>query len=58
MHGPRLLEIARAAAERPDDARELDAWAHLAATSKRSFTRHFREETGLSFATWARGFAC
>ena len=49
---PRLLEIARAVAERPDDARELDAWAHLAAMSKRSFTRHSREETGLSFATW------
>ncbi len=44
--------VARALTARLDDARELDSWAHEAAMSKRSFTRHFREETGLSFAMW------
>ncbi|HEX4419415.1 MAG TPA: helix-turn-helix transcriptional regulator [Kofleriaceae bacterium] len=49
---PRLAELARALIARPDDPRDLDAWARAAAMSTRSFTRRFRGETGMPFAAW------
>ena len=36
----------------PDDARDLDEWAAVANMSRRTFTRTFRDETGLSFSDW------
>jgi AraC-like DNA-binding protein len=30
----------------------IDHWAQVAAMSRRSFTEHFRKETGLSFGDW------
>jgi AraC-like DNA-binding protein len=32
----------------------IDAWAETLAMSRRSFTRFFKRETGMSFAHWAR----
>ena len=49
---PQLLHVALELADAPDDARTLDDWARTAAMSKRTFTRRFRAETGLSFAAW------
>jgi hypothetical protein len=54
----RLLRVCRALVAAPDDARDLDEWATLANMSRRTFTRTFRNETGLSFSDWrqqARG---
>jgi AraC-like DNA-binding protein len=49
---PALLAAARALVARPDNARRLDAWARAAGMSRRTFTRRFRAETGLSFAAF------
>ncbi|MBI2771933.1 MAG: helix-turn-helix transcriptional regulator [Burkholderiales bacterium] len=51
---PRLRTIAERLLKEPNDDLLLDGWASEAALSRRSFTRHFVEETGLSFAVWRR----
>jgi len=57
MHLPmprdrRLLRIAAQLLADPADPRSLAQWAQWAGLSTRSLTRHFREETTLSFAQW------
>lgn len=42
---------------KPDAASEIDAWAKSLHLSRRTFTRLFRNETGMSFVTW-RQQAC
>ncbi len=48
----RLLKIAKALADRPDDARKLEDWAAWAGIAPRTLTRRFVEETGFSFTEW------
>ena len=48
----RLLRIAHAVLEHPDDVRTLEEWAAWAGLSPRTVTRLFRYETGSSFAQW------
>ncbi|MFU0872051.1 helix-turn-helix domain-containing protein [Kluyvera sichuanensis] len=48
----RLLRIASALIERPDDDRRIEAWASWAGTSPRTVTRRFSAETGFSFTEW------
>ena len=49
---PRLLRVCRAILADPSDPRDLDEWAGLAAMGRRTFTRAFRQETGMGVATW------
>jgi len=51
-HDARLLKIARALTDRPDDARRLEEWAAWAGMAPRSLTRRFVAETGFSFTAW------
>ncbi|WMJ68517.1 helix-turn-helix transcriptional regulator [Stenotrophomonas sp. 24(2023)] len=51
-HDRRLLKIVSQLLADPADERSLAQWAHWAGLSPRSLTRHFREETTLSFAQW------
>ena len=51
-HDRRLLKIASQLLADPSDERSLAEWAHWAGLSPRSLTRHFRDETTLSFAQW------
>jgi AraC-like DNA-binding protein len=39
---------------RPNAGDQIDRWAESLAMSRRSFTRFFKKETGMSFAHWAR----
>ncbi|OLI92391.1 AraC family transcriptional regulator [Xanthomonas oryzae] len=48
----RLLRIARQLLDTPADPRSLEQWADWGGLSPRSLSRHFRNETGLSFAQW------
>jgi AraC-like DNA-binding protein len=48
----RLARICRAILADPAQDEALDAWAEAAAMGRRTFTRAFRRETGMSFATW------
>lgn len=48
----RLLRIAQAVLEQPQDNRSLEDWADWAGLSVRSLSRLFRAETALSFAQW------
>lgn len=60
LHFPakgRLSELCRQFVERPNIHEKIDAWAEALGTSRRSFTRLFRHETGLSFIAW-RQQAC
>jgi len=57
MHLPmpadrRLLRIASQLLAEPADDRSLAQWAQWAGLSPRSLSRHFRDETTLSFAQW------
>jgi AraC-like DNA-binding protein len=56
LHGP-LSALCRQFVEKPDVHVTIDAWAEALAMSRRSFTRLFRRETGLSFVAW-RQQAC
>jgi len=49
---PSLRHIAKNIINQPEDMNGLDYWAKEAAMSRRSFTRHFNKETGLSFVIW------
>jgi AraC-like DNA-binding protein len=51
---PRLREICRKLIENPALPQGLDDWADEIATSRRTLTRTFREETGMSFSGWKR----
>ena len=48
----RLARICRTILADPAQHDALDDWAHAAAMGRRTFTRSFRRETGMSFATW------
>jgi len=54
VRDPRLLRVTDALQSDPSDARSLHDWAKLAGMSRRSFIRHFQEETGVGFADWQR----
>jgi AraC-like DNA-binding protein len=51
---PRILKAAQGVLETPTITADLDRLAGRAGMSRRSFTRHFRSETGLSFSRWKR----
>lgn len=48
----RLRRLCRALLEAPTLEIDIDAMAHKAGMSRRSFTRHFRQQTGMGFAAW------
>jgi AraC-like DNA-binding protein len=48
----RLLKVCRAILDDPAHADTLDDWARVAGMGRRTFTRMFRRETQMSFATW------
>ncbi|MBB5574309.1 AraC family transcriptional regulator [Rhizobium paranaense] len=57
----RLAALCRDYLANPTPNARLDDWAEKLATSRRTFTRQFRKETGISFTTWrqqASVFAC
>jgi AraC-like DNA-binding protein/mannose-6-phosphate isomerase-like protein (cupin superfamily) len=57
----RLAALCRDYLANPDPNVRLDDWAEQMAVSRRTFTRQFRKETGISFTTWrqqASVFAC
>ncbi|HEY0596941.1 helix-turn-helix transcriptional regulator [Sphingopyxis sp.] len=54
---PVLARRCHAFLERPNAAATIDEWADGMAINRRSFTRLFRRETGMSFAEW-RQQAC
>jgi AraC-like DNA-binding protein len=54
---PALAERCHAFLEQPDAGDMIDRWADAMAMNRRSFTRLFRRETGMSFAEW-RQQAC
>ena len=48
----RLLKVCRAILDDPAHSDTLDDWARVAGMGRRTFTRMFRRETQMSFATW------
>lgn len=48
----RLLKIAKALSDRPDDGRKMEEWAVWAGISARTLARRFNAETGFSFNEW------
>lgn len=51
---PNLRRMCETLLAAPDTTDDLDDWADAVAVSRRTLTRHFREETGLSFGQWRR----
>ena len=51
---PRILHAVQGVLKCPTIGKDLHELSRLAGMSRRSFTRHFRRETGLSFAHWTR----
>ena len=54
---PALAARCHAFLDRPNAAAKIDEWADAMGINRRSFTRLFRRETGMSFAEW-RQQAC
>jgi len=48
----RLRRMADQILANPADKRTIDDWAKIAGMSRRTLTRSFRDETGMSFTTW------
>lgn len=51
-HSERLARICKAILQDPAQSDALDDCASMAAMGRRTFTRTFRRETGMSFAVW------
>ena len=49
---PRLCKITQALIDEPSDERDLDEWASVVGASKRTLTRLFPAQTGMTFRTW------
>jgi AraC-like DNA-binding protein/mannose-6-phosphate isomerase-like protein (cupin superfamily) len=49
---PRLAELCRRFVESPSPHARIDDWADTLAMSRRTFTRVFRRETGVSLSMW------
>lgn len=49
---PRVLRVVRALIADPADSRDLAHWARAVGASKRTLTRLFARETGMSFRLW------
>ena len=47
-----LRLVAQRVVEDPGDSRSVDYWSRQARMSRRSFTKYFSKETGLSFVVW------
>ncbi|MCS5711978.1 helix-turn-helix domain-containing protein [Candidatus Berkiella aquae] len=50
----KLAFVAKQFINHPEVNESIEYWADKANTSKRTFTRHFRSETGISFAKWCQ----
>ena len=48
----RLRQVCDAILANPSDDREISDWSEIAGMSRRSFTRHFKQETGMGLAAW------
>ncbi|MGD9592190.1 MAG: helix-turn-helix domain-containing protein [Candidatus Berkiella sp.] len=53
-HNLKLEKMALQFIKNPNIEKSLEQWALSVNMSKRSFTRHFRQETGMSFAKWCQ----
>jgi AraC-like DNA-binding protein len=51
---PKILQAVQGVLQCPTIDKDLNQLSRVAGMSRRSFTRHFRRETGLSFALWLR----
>jgi AraC-like DNA-binding protein len=49
---PALSLVATQIMEHPENMQTIDHWANVAAMLRRSFTKHFGEDTGVSCARW------
>jgi AraC-like DNA-binding protein len=50
----RLRRVCEAILAQPSDTHDIDYWAKEAGMARRTFTRYFREQTGMGLATWRR----
>ncbi|MBY6067741.1 helix-turn-helix transcriptional regulator [Leisingera aquaemixtae] len=54
----RLRRVCDALMDSPGSVQTIDHWAALAGMSRRSFTRRFQQQTGLSFGGWRNRLRC
>lgn len=50
----RLRRVCEAILAQPGDTHDIAYWAREAGMARRTFTRYFREQTGMGLATWRR----
>jgi AraC-like DNA-binding protein len=50
----RLRRVCEAILAQPSDTHDIDHWAKEAGMARRTFTRYFREQTGMGLGTWRR----
>jgi AraC-like DNA-binding protein len=55
-HDPRLQRLVEAFTQNPAAEHDLDHWAKQIGMSKRSLTRSFQTQTGMSFGQWIQKF--
>ncbi|MBB4632669.1 AraC-like DNA-binding protein [Sphingosinicella soli] len=48
----RLLRVCQMILDNPADPRDIDDWAGIASMGRRTFTRLFKQQTGMGLATW------
>lgn len=51
---PKMLQLCKAFLEAPEARTPLDDWAKACRMSRRSLSRHFRDQTGLALDEWRR----
>ncbi len=51
---PELLKVAELVLENLNSPNRIEDWAEVAGVSKRTFTRNFHSETGVSFGQWKK----
>lgn len=53
-----LRRVCDALVAHPATGKSIDHWAHDIGTSRRSFTRKFQQQTGISFGRWRQRLRC
>ena len=51
---PLLMNVCRQIQETPGEAHSIEQWASCSGMSVRTFSRHFKKETGVAFSEWKK----
>ncbi|KFX05879.1 AraC family transcriptional regulator [Pectobacterium betavasculorum] len=53
-YSPSLIKVCHKIQQAPDEAHSIEQWSAFSGMSVRTFSRHFKKETGVAFSEWKK----